>query len=204
MARILAVLANPRVESYTRKLLHSFLEAYKNCHPNDEIEELDLYRIKIPVIDNGVLTAWSKTEEQLTAAEKSVLAKIYRFTDQFVSASKVVFAAPMWNLHFPPALLAYVANIAVAGKTFKYTMDGCQGLVDDKPALLIHVRGGVYSQGPMQAMDHAVPYLKSLCSLLGINNFQTIICEGIEMYPHRSGEILAAAMAETEKLARHF
>ncbi len=204
MAKVLAVIANPREGSYTKKLLRGFLEAYKSYHPGDEIEELDLYRTKIPVIDNGVLMAWTKVEEQLTAAEKSMLSEIYRFTDQFVSADKVVFAAPMWNLHFPPALIAYIANIAVAGKTFCYTRDGVHGLVADKPVLLIHVRGGVYSHGPAQALDHAVPYLRSVCSLLGLNNFQTIICEGIEMYPERSGEIFTRAMAETAKLAERF
>ncbi len=201
MSKILAVIANPREDSYTQKLLRSFLDAYKSYHPDDAIEEVDLYRIKIPVIDNKVLTAWTKREEQLTTAEKTTLSKIYHFTDQFISADKVVFAAPMWNLHFPPALIAYIANIVVAGKTFCYTRDGYRGMLADKPVLLIHVRGGVYSHGPMQAFDHAVPYLRSVCSLLGLTNFQTIICEGIEMYPDRAREIFALAMDETAKLA---
>ena len=110
----------------------------------------------------------------------------------------------MWNLHFPPALIAYIANIAVAGKTFYYTGDGCRGLVADKPVLLIHVRGGIYSHGAAQSSDHAVPYLRSLCSLLGIDNFQTIICEGIEMYPEKSEEIFAQAMDEAVKMAEYF
>lgn len=204
MAKVLAVIANPREGSYTKKLLRGFLEAYKSCHPADEIEELDLYRIKIPIIGNEVLVAWAKTEEQLTAAEKSMLSEIYHFTDQFVSAGKVVIAAPMWNLQFPPALVAYMTNIAVAGKTFCYTEDGVRGLVADRPVLLLHIRGGVYSHGSNQAMDHAIPYLKSLCLLLGIANFQTIICEGIEMYPEKAGEIFARAMEEAAKLAERF
>ncbi len=204
MAKVLAVMANPRVKSYTQRLLRSFLEAYKDCHPDDQVEELDLYQIKIPVIDDQVLTAWSKEDEQLTTVEKSALSRIYHFTDQFIFADKVVFAAPMWNLLFPPALISYIANIAVAGKTFCYTRDGCQGLLTDKPVLLIHVRGGVYSQGPMQASDHSVPYLRSLCSLLGLDSFHTIICEGIEAYPEKSMEIFARAIAETERLAKNF
>ncbi len=204
MSKILAVIANPREDSHTQKLLRNFLEAYKNHHPKDVIEMADLYRIKIPVIDNKVLTAWEKGEEQHTAAEKSMLAEIYQLTDQFISADKVVFAAPMWNLQFPPALIAYIANIAVAGKTFCYTAEGCRGLLADKPVLLIHVCGGVYSHVPMQAFNHAAPYLKSLCALLGLTNFQTIICEGIEACPDRYEEILAQAMDETVKLAERF
>ena len=38
----------------------------------------------------------------------------------------------MWNLSFPPVLKAYIDTITVAGKTFKYTAEGPQGLLTDK------------------------------------------------------------------------
>ena len=38
----------------------------------------------------------------------------------------------MWNLSFPPVLKAYIDAITVAGKTFKYTAEGPQGLLTDK------------------------------------------------------------------------
>ncbi len=184
--------------------MQAFLTAYKKRNPADNIIELDLYQTEIPEINAAVLEAWSKAPGQHTAEEEALLARIDHFTRQFIEADKVIIAAPMWNLQFPPLLSAYIANIAVAGKTFEYTDAGWRGLVPDKPVLLIHVRGGYYSDGPAQAFDHAVPYLRSVCSLLGIADFRTIICEGIEASPDKSREIFEQAMLAAVQLAETF
>jgi len=204
MANILAIIANPRKNSYTGRLMQSFLNEYGRYHPNDAITELDVYKTEIPVINNEVLAAWSKGGKQLTNQEQSILEKVDHFTRQFLEADKIVIAAPMWNLQFPPLLIAYLANIIVSGKTFAYTETGWKGLVPNKPVLLIHVRGGIFSSGPAKEYDHAVPYLKSVFSLLGIFDFQTIICEGIEANPAQSEEIFKQAALETVKLAESF
>lgn len=204
MAKLLAITANPRRHSHTSRLLQSFLSAYKGVNPADEIMELDLYQMKLPVIDDAVLTAWEKPPEALTPGESALLAEIDQYTQQFLAADKVVFAAPMWNLQFPPALIAYLANIVVAGKSFTYTETGWQGLVADKPFLLIHVRGGVFSTGPAQAFDHAVPYLRSLFNLLGIRDFQTILCEGIEAFPQEAQAIFQQAERQAVDMAKQF
>lgn len=77
-------------------------------------------------------------------------------------------------------------------------------MVTNKPVLLIHVRGGVFSHGPAKAYDHAVPYLKSICNLLGIANFKTILCEGIEADPNKTEEIFEQAVCEATELANVF
>ncbi len=201
---VLAVIANPRQSSYTRRLLQSFLTSYQKYHSLDTITELDLYRAAIPLVDDAVLQAWTKPRQDCSREENRLLTRIDYFTDQFISADKIIFAAPMWNLHFPPLLDAYMSNIMVAGKTFAYTENGCQGLVQDKPVLLLHVRGGLFSSGPMQAFDYAVPYLRALCNMVGILNFQSIICEGIELCPEKAESILNQAMIQSAVLAEHF
>lgn len=204
MAKVLAVLANPRKISYTRRLLEAFLTSYQQSHPDDEIIKLDLYQTEIPVIDDTVLQAWNKPCEELSKEEQQVLLHIDYFTQQFTSAEKIVFAAPMWNLHFPPLFTAYLANIMVAGKTFCYTEAGYQGLLVDKPTLLLHVQGGIYSSGSSQALDYAVPYLRAVCNMMGIKNFQTVICDGVDMRPDKAEEILGQAMRQAVQLAKHF
>lgn len=204
MATVLAVLANPRENSYTAQLLQIFLNAYQKRHPQDTITLLDVYKEELPVIDEVVLRAWEKEQELLTEQERARLADVDVFTQQFIKADKVVIAAPMWNLQFPPLLMGYIANIAVAGKTFEYTEKGWRGLVTDKPLLLMHVRGGVFSQGPAQAYDHAVPYLRSLCQLLGIQDFRTLLCEGIEAFPEQKEAIFQQAAGEAVKMAEIF
>lgn len=202
---LLVILANPKECSCTRQLLDAFLTSYRRHHPLDVITELDLYRqAELPVIDDAVLQAWAKPVDLLSPEEQRLLAGIDQYTEQFLVADKIVFAAPMWNLQFPPQLTAYMATIMVAGRTFAYTETGCQGLTPDKPVLLLHVRGGIYSNGPLQAFDHAVPYLRDVCAMIGITNFQTLLCEGLEMFPEKAEVILHQAKLQAAQLAEHF
>ena len=204
MSQLLVVFANPRKNSNTRRILQAFLSEYKQQHPQDVITELDVYQNEIPIIDAAVIEAWDKPRQDCSADELKLLARIDQYTEAFIAADKVVFAAPMWNLQFPPQLMDYLATIMVAGKTFTYTKKGCLGLVADKPVALLHVRGGVFSAGPLQAMDHATPYLRSLCRMIGISDFRSVICEGIEMAPEQAGKILDAAMQQARQLAKTF
>lgn len=202
--KVLAIIANPRKTSYTRKLLDAFLTSYRHNHPSDEITELELYQTDIPLIDDAVLQAWGTPPQKLSLEEQRKLAEIDLFTDQFIAADKIVFAAPMWNLQFPPQLLAYLATIMVAGKTFAYTEHGCQGLLKNKPILLLHIRGGIFSDGPMKSLDYAAPYLKAICAMIGITDFKAIICEGLEMYPDKANYLLDQAMLQAIDAAMHF
>jgi FMN-dependent NADH-azoreductase len=202
---LLVILANPKEGSTTRQLLDAFLTSYRSHHPSDVITELDLYRqAALPVIDDAVLQAWTKPADKLSPEEQRLLAGIDQYTEQFLVADKIVFAAPMWNLQFPPQLTAYIATLMVAGRTFAYTETGCQGLAADKPVLLLHVRGGIYSSGPLQSFDHAVPYLRDVCAMIGITNFQTLLCEGLEMFPDQAETILRQAKLQAAQLAEHF
>ena len=204
MNRVLTIVANPRSNSFTRRLLQSFLAAYERRHPVDVITELDVYQCDIPLIDDSVIKAWDKPPQERLPEDLQVLSRIDRFTDQFIAADKIVIAAPMWNLHFPPQLLAYLATVMVAGKTFAYTEHGCQGLLQSKPVMLLHVRGGIFSAGPLQAMDFATPHLRSLCAMIGLTDFRAVICEGIEQAPDQAENLLQQAMRQAEQMAETF
>ena len=50
--------------------------------------------------------------------------------ETFMHADRV-FVTPMWNFSYPPVVKAYLDNLAIAGKTFKYTENG-PGLLEGK------------------------------------------------------------------------
>lgn len=204
MNQVLAIVANPRSNSVTRRLLQSFLAAYRRCNPTDAITELDVYHSDIPVIDDAVIKAWDKPPQERLPTDLQVLSRIDCFTDAFIAADKIVIAAPMWNLHFPPQLLAYLATLMVAGKTFAYTENGCRGLLQSKPVMLLHVRGGNFSSGPLQGLDFATPHLRSLFAMMGLMDFQTVICEGIEQAPDHAEILLQQAMRQAAQAAEAF
>ena len=67
-----------------------------------------------------------------------------KYAYQFQEADKYIFAAPMWNLSMPAILKAYLDYVSVTGITFRYTAQGPQGLLENKKAIHITARGGVY------------------------------------------------------------
>lgn len=204
MKQVLTIVANPRSNSFTRRLLQSFLTAYQRHNPTDAVTELDVYKSDIPVIDDAVIKAWGKPLQERLPEDLQVLSRVDQFTDTFIAADKIVIAAPMWNLHFPPQLLAYLATVMVAGKTFAYTENGCRGLLQNKPVLLLHMRGGNFSTGPLQELDFATPHLRSLCAMMGLTDFQAVICEGIEQEPDQAENLLQQAMRQAEQMAAAF
>ncbi|GED15053.1 FMN-dependent NADH-azoreductase [Aneurinibacillus migulanus] len=208
MAKVLYVTVNPKpVElSFSLRLGESFLKEYKQHSPNDTIEHLDLYKEDIPLIDALVLGAWGKVaqNENLNEEESRVLGRMTELLDQFISADKIVFVTPMWNLSYPPMLKAYIDNIVIAGKTFKYTEQGPMGLLSGKRVMHIQGRGGVYSEGPATAFEFTDKYLRSIMAFIGINDYEHIFVEGIAAAPDKAEEIFAAAEERAQKAAVDF
>ncbi len=164
VAKLLYITANPKSvqDSFCLSIGETFLDAYRQANPNDEIIPLDLYRINIPFIDVDVFSGWGKLQQgmafdQLTPEEKNIVGQINQLCDQFAAADKYVFVTPMWNLSIPPNMKAYIDSICIVGKTFKYTEAGAVGLLTDKKAVHIQARGGVYSEGPAQCHQFNIP-----------------------------------------------
>ncbi len=94
---------------------------------------------------------------------------------------RIVIGAPMYNFTIPTQLKAWFDRVLQAGVTFKYTEQGPQGLVNDKKVYIASGRGGIYSQGEAQAMDHQESYLKQVLAFIGITDVTIIRAEGMNM-----------------------
>ncbi|MGA9226445.1 MAG: NAD(P)H-dependent oxidoreductase, partial [Mesobacillus sp.] len=136
--------------------------------------------------------------------EKQKVSSINQLTDQFVAADKYVFVTPMWNLSFPPKLKSYIDNIAIAGKTFKYTAEGPVGLLTDKKAVHIQARGGVYSEGPAKALEFGDSYLRAILGFMGVPEIETIAVEGMAATPDQAADIKQKAIDRAKEFAKQF
>jgi FMN-dependent NADH-azoreductase len=211
MSKVLYITANPKSkeQSFSLSVGDSFIEAYKKNNPKDEIINLDLYKTEVPLIDEVVFSAWSKfaeglSFEQLTAEEQNKIAAMNALLEQFISADKYVFVTPFWNFTVPPKMKAYIDNICIAGKTFKYTENGPVGLLTDKKAVHIQARGGVYSSGPAADLEMGDKYINTILSFIGISDKQSIIVEGANAVPDKAVEIKNAATAKAVEVAKSF
>jgi FMN-dependent NADH-azoreductase len=100
-------------------------------------------------------------------------------------------------LSIPTPLKAWIDRIAVAGKTFRYTAAGPEGLLKGKRAFIASARGGVYSAGsPAAGLEHQESYLIGLLAFLGITDVTVVRAEGIAMGPEAKKAAVAEALAD--------
>lgn len=118
--------------------------------------------------------------------------------DEFLAADTVVIGAPMYNFSVPSQLKAWIDRIAIAGKTFRYTADGPEGLVGDKRVIVAISRGGFYDNA--HPAEHVETYLGSVLGFLGIKP-EFVQANGIAAGPEQREAAIAGGMAEVERLA---
>ncbi|MFC7370158.1 FMN-dependent NADH-azoreductase [Fictibacillus iocasae] len=205
MKKLLYINSNPKAmeHSYGLQLGHHFLEELLKKNPEIQIETINLYDEVIPFIDGEVLDAWGKLAagEELSPSQSEKVTRMNEILEQFLSADTYVFATPMWNLSYPPMLKAYIDNIVMAGRTFKYTESGPQGLMTGKTAIHVQSRGGVYSEGPAQSFEFTNGYLQGVLAFIGITDYHHVFVEGTAAAPDKADEILAAAKEKASQLA---
>lgn len=132
------------------------------------------------------------TGASLAGADPAAAAESERVLQQFLDADIVVLGAPMYNFSIPSTLKAWIDRVAVAGKTFRYTAEGPEGLAKGKRMIVASARGGLHSGAPS---DFQEPYLRFLFGFLGITDIEFIRAEGIAMSPQHRSDALAAAHA---------
>lgn len=208
MAKVLFVKANnrPIEQSVSVKLYHTFLDSYKESHPNDEIVELDLFAENLPYYDNTIITGIYKEAQgiEATPEEQQAAATVSKYLTQFLESDKVVFAFPLWNMTVPAVLHTYIDYLSQAGKTFKYTANGVVGLVTDKKVALLNASGGVYSEGPAASAEMAVNFVRNNMNLYGVQDLTTIIIEGHNQSPDQAASIVETGLKQASEAALSF
>ena len=132
--------------------------------------------------------------QQDIAASQAVL-------DEFLAADIVVIGAPMYNFGIPSQLKAWIDRIAVAGKTFRYTANGPEGLAGGKRVIVAISRGGFYSAGTAGAgFEHVESYLRSVFGLLGVTDLEIVIAEGLAVGPDQRTQAMQGALKTIAQL----
>jgi len=114
--------------------------------------------------------------------------------DEFFAADVIVLGAPMYNFGIPSQLKAWIDRIAVAGKTFRYTANGPEGLAGGKRVIVASSRGGVYAQGTAgAAMDFQENYLRAVFGFLGVTEVEFVRAEGVAVSAEHKEQALSLA-----------
>jgi FMN-dependent NADH-azoreductase len=120
--------------------------------------------------------------------------------DEFLAADIVVIGAPMYNFSIPSQLKAWIDRITVAGKTFKYSAAGFEGLAGGKRVIIAVTRGNFYGAGaPAAAYEHVETYLRSVFAFIGLTDLEIIAADGIGAGPeHREKAVSDALQAASD------
>jgi FMN-dependent NADH-azoreductase len=208
MAKVLFIKANSRPieQAVSVKLYHTFLDSYRESHPDDTIIELDLFEENLPYYDTDKINGMYKLANgiELTSSEKEATDTVNKYLNQFLEADKIVMAFPLWNFTIPAPLHTYLDYMGQAGKTFRYTAEGPVGLLPDKKVALLNARGGVYSEGPAQSSEMSVNYVNTLLNFWGVEDTTTVIIEGHNQYPDRAEEIIEEGLQKAATAANSF
>ena len=121
--------------------------------------------------------------------------------DEFLAADTIVIGAPMYNFTLPSQLKAWIDRILVAGKTFRYTENGPEGLATGKRVVIALARGGIYDSGsPAASLEHLETYLRGVFNFIGIEP-EFVAADGLAISPEHRETSIKQALGETIRLA---
>ncbi|TCL67218.1 FMN-dependent NADH-azoreductase [Rhizobium sp. BK251] len=201
MSSILLLTSSPRAESASTSIATELAERIKGQSAGSVIVHRDLAANPLPHIDDLFTAAIRKPAEERTAQEAAAVKTSDELVDELLAADTVVIGTGLINFNIYSSLKTWIDNVARAGRTFKYTESGPVGLATGKKVYVVLASGGVYSQGPAVAMNHAVPYLKSVLGFLGIADLEVIYVEGLAFGAEAAEKAISAAKARAEELA---
>ncbi|HEY1492240.1 MAG TPA: NAD(P)H-dependent oxidoreductase [Steroidobacteraceae bacterium] len=113
--------------------------------------------------------------------------------DEFLAADVIVIGAPIYNFSIPSQLKAWIDRIAVAGKSFRYTESGPQGLVQGKKVIVALAHGAVHTPGATPEFGES--YLQFLFGFLGIEDVTFVRAQGLSLSPRQRTAALEAAVS---------
>lgn len=180
MRQVLIVHSSPLADqSVTRQLTAQIQSAV--CHESDRVLVRDLV--------SDPLSHWPGASN-------------HDDVDEFLRSDIVIIGAPMYNFSIPSSLKSWIDRVAVAGKTFRYTENGPQGLAGGKTIWVASARGGIY--GDASPMDFQENYLKTIFGFLGVQDVRIVRAEGIGMGEDAKKQGLAnAGIQLTQHLRQH-
>jgi FMN-dependent NADH-azoreductase len=131
--------------SVSRQVSAAIVERLKKANPRLDVTYRDLTATPLAHLSGSHLAAGQGATPD--ASLQDDIAAGQAVLEEFLAADIVVLGAPMYNFTIPSQLKAWIDRILVAGKTFKYSAAGVEGLAGNKRVIVAISRGGFYGAG---------------------------------------------------------
>jgi len=168
--------------SASRAIGAAVVARWQDAIPGLRVTHRDLAARPLPHLSSG----------SLAGSDPSEAAEAERVMQEFLEADVLVVGAPMYNFGVPSTLKAWIDRVAVAGKTFRYTESGPQGLAGGKKVVIASSRGGFHQDN---GADFQEAYLRQVFGFLGITEIEIVRAEGLAVSPEQRTASMASAYA---------
>jgi FMN-dependent NADH-azoreductase len=169
--------------SASRTVTREIVARWQAAVPDLEVQRGDLAAAPLPHLTGASL---ARADENTAALDARTLA-------DFQAADVIVIGAPMYNFGVPTQLKAWIDRILVAGKTFRYTASGPEGLAVGKRVIIAASSGSVWPQNAPG--EHVETYLKFVFGFIGITDVTVVRAEGLAISPENRQKGLDTALA---------
>lgn len=187
--------------SVSRQLSAEIVAAEQRLHPGIEVVYRDLAVAPVGHLSGAHLAAAQGAAPETVDVQQDVAAG-QAALNEFLAADIVVVGAPMYNFAIPSQLKAWIDRLAVAGKTFRYSEKGAEGLAGGKKVIIASSRGGFYGpQTPIAFLDHQETYLRNIFGFFGITDVTFVRAEGLNLGPDQRAQSIAEAQSAIAGLA---
>jgi FMN-dependent NADH-azoreductase len=200
MTKILLLNSSPRGDSVSTKVANELVAKIRANSKGSTVVERDLSKDVPPHIGEAFVVGSRIEAEKRSKAEQAAVELSDKLIKEVADADTLVIASPMFNFGPSTTLKAWFDYILRAGVTFKYTEKGPEGLLTGKKVYVVVARGGVYSEGPMKAIDFQEPYLRHLLGFAGMTDVTFVKVEGIAYGPEVAEKAVKAALDSIPEL----
>lgn len=183
-------------EGTSSRLADEFARRWLEEHPGTPRVVRDFAREPVPHLTAETFGAFTTPAEEHDQRQRQADAYSMHLIRELRDADAVVLGLPMYNKGVPSMLKAWFDHVARAGITFRYTENGPEGLLRDRPVYVLAARGGKYRG---TGADNQTAYVRQFFEFLGIVSVEFIYAEGLAM----GGEERRRALTRAGECIRH-
>jgi FMN-dependent NADH-azoreductase len=178
--------------SVSNQLVHDAVAELRSREPDVRVVTRDLGSSPIAHLtpDSAAVIRGAEPANDAQAAAQALSKELIA---ELEAADTIVIGAPMYNFGIASTLKAWFDHVLRAGLTFRYGESGPEGLLKGKRAIVIESRGGLYSEGPGQALDSQEPHLRTMLGFMGITDVTFVRAEKLGFGPEARAQAIDAA-----------
>jgi FMN-dependent NADH-azoreductase len=180
------------------RLADAFAARWRENNPNGRVLCRDLALEPLPHLTAEAFTGFQRDSAERSPSQHATAAISDELIAELKAADAVALGLPMYNFTIPSTFKAWMDHVARAGVTFRYTENGPEGLIGEKPLYVFAARGGQYQD---TELDTQTPLIRTFFGMLGLTDVRFTYAEGLAMGEEAAEQARSQAVEAIDRLA---